>query len=846
MNNKKIYRLLFVVCFTLLSFFVVSAQNALAISVSGQVGHQESNSLLSGVTVKLTGGSVNLTTQTDAGGKYSFAPVPAGRYTLSASKTGYQFYPSAVSGDMLDDQWREFTASGPMPNPLPSPTPGAPVKAWASYYDGPGGFNEQNPAMALDAAGNVYVTAASYNEFNRYGDKDIVVMKYDRGGNLVWTRRFGGSGNLQDDPADIRTDAQGNVYVTGSVWNDVEPDFDIVTVKFDTNGNQLWLKTYNGTADYQDFGHALRLDAAGNVYVAGYSVANNNGRIDNNFITLKYDANGNQLWKREFDGGLDDGAEELEVDAAGNVFVTGGSNLNNGGATSDIITIKYDTNGTQLWLNRYDSRSSYDDTAMRLRLDPTGNVFVMGKIWIRQMPEVVLFKLSGASGTNLWTRNWSSSNGVYQDRAVALTVDAGGNPIIGGQTYYSTADQNVDAFTVKYTSTGTLLWQKIYNGPSTSGFDGDNQLTTDAQGNVYVGLSSQGFYNYDLTLLKYSAAGSLAYSYRFDNAEHRDDLFWGFENTPRGSSLKVDTQGNIYMVGDSTRVSAVTNVPTIDISIVKLSSSVLRRAANDFDGDNRSDVGIYRSSVGEWWLDRSTAGSIAYQFGTGTDKIAPADYTGDGKTDSAFWRASTGEWFILRSEDSSFYSVPFGTVDDIPVPADYDGDGKADLAVYRPSNQFWYIQKSTGGTIIAQFGAYLDKPVPADYDGDGKTDLAIFRPASGEWWLNRSTAGAAVYRFGSASDKQLTGDFTGDGKADAAIFRPQSGEWFILRSEDQSYYSFPFGQTGDVPVAGDYDGDGKADAAVFRNGTWFINGSSAGVSVRQYGASGDKPILTVD
>jgi hypothetical protein len=842
MINKKIFQLLFLACFA-----VVSAQSAMAaITVRGQVGHQESNTRLAGVTVKLTGGAVNLTTQTDADGQYSFGSVPGGQYTLTASKAGYQMYPPAVSGDMFSDQWRDFTASGPAPNPMPSPTPGTPVQAWASYYDGPGGFNEGNPVTALDAAGNVYVAAYSYKEFNRYGDKDVVVMKYDRAGNLQWSRRFGGSGNLQDDPSDIRTDAQGNVYLTGSFWNDVEPDFDIFTVKFDTNGNQLWLKTYNGTADYQDFGHALRLDSSGNVYVAGYSVGNNNGRIDNNFITLKYDTNGNQLWKREFDGGSYDGAEELEVDAAGNVFVTGTSTVNSGGSTSDIITVKYDTNGAQQWVNRYDSHSSYDDTAMRLRLDSQGNVFVMGKIWIRQMQEVVLFKLNGANGSNLWTRNWSNSNGVYQDRAVALAVDSSGNAIIGGQTYYSTSDQNVDAFTVKFSPTGTLLWQKIYNGPSRDGFDGDNQLTTDARGNIYVGLSSQGFNNYDLTLVKYLPDGTQSYSYRFDNPEDRDDLFWGFENTPRGSSLQVDAQGNIYMTGDSTRVSAVTGTPTIDISTVKLSVSGLRRASNDFDGDGRSDVGIYRASVGEWWIQRSAAGNVAYQFGTNADVIAPADFTGDGKTDSAFWRASTGEWFILRSEDSSYYSVPFGTNGDIPVPADYDGDGKADVAVYRPSNQFWYIQRSTGGTTIAQFGAYLDKPMPADYDGDGKTDMAIFRPSTGEWWLNRSTAGVAVYQFGNSSDKPMAADFTGDGKTDPAVFRPQSGEWFVLRSEDLSYYSFPFGQNSDVPVAGDYDGDGKADAAVFRNGTWFINGSSAGVSIQQYGASGDKPVLGAD
>ena len=109
------------------------------------------------------------------------------------------------------------------------------------------------------------------------------------------------------------------------------------------------------------------------------------------------------------------------------------------------------------------------------------------------------------------------------------------------------------------------------------------------------------------------------------------------------------------------------------------------RAPFDFDGDLRSDYGIFRPSNGSWWINRSTGSTTVYQFGTGTDRMAPADFTGDGKADVAVFRPSTGQWFILRSENSSFYAFPFGTSGDIPVPGDYDADGKADVAVYRPS-----------------------------------------------------------------------------------------------------------------------------------------------------------------
>lgn len=268
----------------------------------------------------------------------------------------------------------------------------------------------------------------------------------------------------------------------------------------------------------------------------------------------------------------------------------------------------------------------------------------------------------------------------------------------------------------------------------------------------------------------------------------------------------------------------------------------------DFDGDAKTDIGIYRpngANGAEWWyLKSSNGGSFATQFGTASDTIAAADYTGDGKADIAFWRPSTGFWYVLRSEDLTYFAVPFGANGDVPAPSDFDADGKADVAVFRPSTATWFIANSTGNTTIQQFGQAGDLPVPADYDGDGRSDLAIYRPGAGQWWLLRSTAGTVAYQFGTSADKTVAGDFTGDGKTDAAFWRPSTGEWYVLRSEDLSFYAFPFGTSTDVPSPGDYDGDGKTDAGVFRpsNTTWYVNRSTAGVLIQQFGSAGDVPL----
>ncbi|HEY0461370.1 MAG TPA: VCBS repeat-containing protein [Pyrinomonadaceae bacterium] len=271
------------------------------------------------------------------------------------------------------------------------------------------------------------------------------------------------------------------------------------------------------------------------------------------------------------------------------------------------------------------------------------------------------------------------------------------------------------------------------------------------------------------------------------------------------------------------------------------------KAPFDFDGDGKTDISIFRPSVGEWWyLKSSTGDNGALQFGTSSDILVPGDYTGDGKADIAVFRPASGFWYIQRSEDNSFFAFPFGASEDIPAPSDYDGDGKSDAAVFRPSTGTWFILNSSGsGTSIVNFGISEDKPVPADFDGDGKADIAIFRPSDGSWWyLQSSDQQFKVYRFGVSTDKPVQGDWTGDGKADIAVFRSSSGEWFIQRSEDNSFYSVPFGASGDLAAPGDYDGDGRFDTAVFRPSTanWFVQRSSAGILITSFGTSGDRPI----
>jgi aldose sugar dehydrogenase len=247
----------------------------------------------------------------------------------------------------------------------------------------------------------------------------------------------------------------------------------------------------------------------------------------------------------------------------------------------------------------------------------------------------------------------------------------------------------------------------------------------------------------------------------------------------------------------------------------------------DFDGDQRSDIAVYRDGV--WFVLRSSDGglTISEWGGLAQDIPVPGDYDGDGKVDVAVYRS--GAWYIKQSSDGGTTLIGWGGLaQDMVVPGDYDGDGKTDPAVYRSG--LWYIKRSSDGgqTVTSWGGQPQDIPVPADYDGDGKTDIAFYR--DGTWVIQRSSDGGMtlVGWGGLLADVAVPADYDGDGKADIAVCR--NGLWFILRSSDGGQTVVGWGGLPqDVPVPADYDGDGKTDIAVYRNGVWFIRRSSDGM-----------------
>ncbi len=673
------------------------------------------------------------------------------------------------------------------------------VQQWVARYNGPASSYDAATAIAVDAAGNVYVTGRSDS---LGGYPDYTTIKYNSSGVQLWVSRYHGPSHGVSYPTSLAVDPSGNVYVTGYSWG-WTLRYDYATVKYDSSGVQQWASRYDGPGNSDDHATALAVDASGNVYVTGYSTGSGTAY---DYATIKYDSSGVQEWITRYNGpgNGNDWATALAVDGSGNVYVTGDSR--GSGTSADFATIKYNGRGVAQWVERYNGPGNLVDGAGAIAVDAWGNVYVTGNSdGLGSSRDYATVKYD-SSGAQQWAARYNGV-GNSDDYPYALAVDGSGNSYVtgfsgGSGTFY-------DFATIKYDNSGAQRWIARYNRLATSN-DFANSIAVDGLGNVYVtGPATDSGSTTDYATIKYNSRGVQQWVARYDGPGNGTDV---------AISLAVDGSGNVYVTGHSVGSSTLSDYATIKYNSLGVQQWVARYSGAG--GSNNYPSAVALDVSGNVYV---TGGS----YGPGVN----SDYA-----TIKYDRSGVQQWAVRYNGPQDSYDVAYA------MTIDASGNVYVTGTSYGSGTAYDYATVKYDSSGVQQWAARYNGPGNGDdvayaIGVDQMGDVCVTGYSAGEGTLSDY----ATVKYDNSGIQEWATRYNGPGNADDyayAISVATSGSVYVTGfsgglGTSTDYATIKYGKSGAQQWVARYDGpaDSSDYATAVAIDAWenvFVTGRSVG------------------
>lgn len=322
------------------------------------------------------------------------------------------------------------------------------INQWSQQYNGPNSGGDDKAisiAASTDAANNVAIVGMGLHSALDLQKHDIYVLHFPSNGPGTaaapnpgyWSATPIHKGD-DNQPVGVAFDSSGNVIITGMVGNGSgsELSYDIYTAKLAAStGAILWERIYDGQHG-DDMANELTVDDDGNVYVVGFAT-NAQGNWD--FITLKYDANGNLQWggAKLYDGpaGEDDEAVSVEYDPIDRNIVVAGNSLTDSG-NNDVHVIRYSAaDGAVVWEKRILREATVEDM-YDMTIDPSGAVYVAATTTNNANPDparnldIIIFKVDASGKLDSGVTVFGSQE--WLDKPYSITANSLGEVFVAG------------------------------------------------------------------------------------------------------------------------------------------------------------------------------------------------------------------------------------------------------------------------------------------------------------------------------------------------------------------------------------------------------------------------------
>ncbi|MCH8331058.1 MAG: SBBP repeat-containing protein [Bacteroidetes bacterium] len=439
---------------------------------------------------------------------------------------------------------------------------------WDAYWDGTAVGIESAWDIAVDDTRNVFVCGL--------GSGNLVTVKYDSSGNQIWDFEFNTPDSNATGQPYMVSDSNGEVYFTGGAGFDATAN-DYTTVNLSPAGMIDWVEYHAGRRATQENINDLAVDINEHIYITGHS-DNDSSINDQDIVTIKYDKAGNELWRARYEGVKNAQGISIDADDQGNCYVAGYVN-ESFPDTYDALLLKYDTNGNLVWDELYDYEGKLDRG--REVVATSNAIYVTGSSYDTSSREGVMTLKYDNSGNLVWDKRYVGDS-TQKDIGKFIRIDNNGDIIIVGESTISFSDR--DFLTIKYDDLGNEEWVTTYNGPD-SAIDIPNDVVLDDWNNIIVtGELQETFFLKDIGVVKYDPTGNESWVYTYN---HPDSVATG-----SGKALTVDGLGNIYVAGEHT--DSITNH---DVIAIKLDSNgnqqwIMEQSGSEVASDKVYDVVI--------------------------------------------------------------------------------------------------------------------------------------------------------------------------------------------------------------------------------------------------------------
>ena len=352
---------------------------------------------------------------------------------------------------------------------------------WQRTLGGSG--DHRGLAIAVDSSGNAYITGY-YS-----GSSGILIAKYDTSGTIQWQKRT--NGGTEDRGHRIEVDSSGNIYIVGQTRT-VATYHDILVMKLDSSGSILWNRAITSTSNQGDEGWGVAIDSSGNVYVTG-KIAGSSGT---ELFVGKYNSSGTEQWQRSYNGGGQ--GRGIAVDGSGNVYVTGFGGWSSG-KSYDIMIVKYNSSGAIQWERTLgDVGNTVYESAENLVVDGSGNLYIVG--WQQSAGDGAYIiklpgdgSLTGSYSTPGYTLAYASLSGTstnssYSTNARSITTST--INLTDSASSFTDAASNLPASTTTISSLSTTLTSENFIGISDGSYTNGQTATVQLIGSVDDAQSS--------------------------------------------------------------------------------------------------------------------------------------------------------------------------------------------------------------------------------------------------------------------------------------------------------------------------------------------------------------------